>query len=585
MHALRGQWRHSAAEPRVIWLWRMCLLCLLAVGSGFVVVGLLATPVAADAPAASTDRTQSTVSPTIDEESPIDNANGTTEVIVRFTPVDDPGDIGDPDDDGTAAVADLRDHAAAEQAAFDAFVTDHQGVSIEHEFWLANAMVVTVDAEVVDTADLLAVENVTRVHPNIKIGTLEATTAASETITPTTTPTTTTPTTTTSTATPAAAIDHRSQIDAEPSGAHTWGIELIEAPAAWDRFETRGEGASVAVIDTGVDPTHQDIDIVSWASFDGNGTLVSDDVAAATDPNGHGTHVAGTVAGGNGSGTAIGVAPDADIHGLNAFGADGTATFAGVLAAMEHATVESNADVLQMSLGASGTFRGFIRPVQNARATGTIVVAAAGNDGEHTSSAPGNIYDSLAVGAVDEQREVAAFSSGQRINATAAFATYPDHWPEHYVVPDVSAPGVRVVSAEAGTTDGYVRQQGTSMAAPHVSGIAALAVAATDGRITDADLQAAIIDSAVHPSGAAEPDDRYGHGVVDAPAAIDAAVEASPPPPEPTNESESDMNQSVDEAADTDASTPGFGVGAAVTALLVVMIGTAVARANDKDGG
>ena len=343
-------------------------------------------------------------------------------------------------------------------------------------------------------------------------------------------------------------------------------------PAAWERFDTRGAGATVAVIDTGVDPAHQDIELAGWAEFDENGTVVSDDLADATDREGHGTHVAGTVAGGNASGTHIGVAPNAELHGLDTFGEDNTATFAGVLGAMEYGTVESDADVLQMSLGASGTFRGFIAPVRNARATGTIVVAAAGNEGENTSSAPGNVYDALSVGAIDDDQAVAEFSSGQPINATAAYGTYPDDWPSHYVVPDVTAPGVAVISAEAGTTDGYVRQQGTSMAAPHVSGIAALAVAATDGRVTDSALQAAIIDTAVHPVGATEPDDRHGYGVVDAPAAVSAAVEATPPEPEPTETSNDQMN--ADTPTETDGWASGFGV---VTVLAALSASLAVA--------
>ncbi|WP_418286056.1 S8 family serine peptidase [Halorubrum sp. DTA46] len=484
---------------------------------------------------------------------PLDDANGTTTVIVRFTPVEEPDELGSSDGDGSEAVSDLREHAAAEQTAFESFADARPGVTVEREFWLANAMLVTVDADAVDTADLLAVANVTRIHENVAIETLDGGVAASA-------------------SQPAAfrAVPHPPQIDAEPSGTHTAGLRLVDAPTAWERFGTRGAGASVAVIDTGVDPAHRDITVAGWASFDENGTLLSDDRADAVDPDGHGTHVAGTVSGGNASGTHIGVAPDADLYAIDAFGEDGSATFAGVLAAMEHATVENDADVLQMSLGANGTFRGFIAPVRNARATGSIVVTAAGNEGPDTSSGPGNVYDALAVGAVDHDRAVAAFSSGQPINATAAFGAYPDDWPEHYVVPDVTAPGVGVVSAAAGTTDGYVRRQGTSMAAPHVSGIAALAVAATDGRVTDADLQAAIVDTAVHPTGASSPDARYGHGVADAPAAVAAAVEATPPEPEPT-ESGGGTAEGVEDGVADDAQTnddiPGFGPLVAVVSL------------------
>lgn len=495
-------------------------------------------------------------------QNPLDDANGTTDVIVRFTPAPDPDELGAPEGDGSGAVSDLREHADDEQAAFEAFAASHPHVSVEREFWLTNAMLVAVDADVVDRAELLSVANVTGIHENVEIETLGATHSGGSGSEPPGAGTSEPERSNVGPSEPTA-----TQVEVEPSGPYTAGLQLVDAPAAWDRFDTRGAGATVAVIDTGADPAHQDIELDGWASFDENGTVVSDDLADASDPDGHGTHVAGTVAGGNASGTHIGVAPEAELHALNTFDENTTATFAGVLAAMEYGAVESDADVLQMSLGASGTFRGFIAPVRNARATGAIVVAAAGNEGENTSSAPGNVYDSLSVGAVDEDREVAAFSSGQPINATAAYGTYPDDWPDHYVVPDVTGPGVGVVSAAAGTTDGYVRQQGTSMAAPHVSGIAALAVAGTDGRVNDSALQAAIIDTAVHPAGATEPDDRHGHGVVDAPAAVGAAIEATPPEPEPTDTSDDDTD--TDGQPETDGQTPGFGVVAALVAIVL----------------
>lgn len=475
----------------------------------------------------------------IDERAadPLANETGTTEVVVRLTP------IGEPDSEDDGVVAELRDHAADERAAFEAFAEERDGVTVEREFWLANALLVSVDADETAAADLLSVANVTGVHDNVVVATHDDLSAG----------------------------ETHEQVDAEPSGSYTAGLNLIDVPTAWDRFDTRGSGATVAVIDTGVDPTHQEIDLAAWADFDENGTLVSDDVADARDPDGHGTHVAGTVAGGDASGTHIGVAPDATIHGSNAFGEDGTATFAGVLAAMEHATADEKVDILQMSLGATGTFRGFIAPVRNARASGAIVVAAAGNEGENTSSSPANVHDALAVGAVraDENRTVAEFSSGEPINATAAFGTFPDDWPEQYVVPDVTAPGVGVISAESGTTDGYVRQQGTSMAAPHVSGLAALAVAATDGRIEPEALQASLVDTAVHPSGPnAAPDHRHGHGVVDAPAAVGAALDAAPPPD--SEPSENGSNEG-DDSPDIDDDTPGFGLVPATVALTAVL--------------
>lgn len=532
--------------------WYRALVCLLAVALALLLLS---------GAAAGTDAnvTLETGEPAGTE--PLANASGQTEVVVRFDPIENV-DRHHAD----AVVEELVDHAADEQAAFEAFADDHDAVTVESEFWLANAMLVTVDADEVGSTDLLAVSNVTHVHENVEIETFHVDSD------------------------PADVGDDTPEIDGTPrssagqrpqtsgdAATYTAGLELIGVPAAWDRFDTRGAGATVAVIDTGVDPDHQDVDLHGWAEFDQNGTLVTDDLADARDPNGHGTHVAGTVAGGNRSGTHIGVAPDARLYGINTFGEDGSATFASVLGGMEHATANEEVDVLQMSLGTNGTFGGFIRPVRNARAADKLVVAAAGNAGHGTSSSPANTYEALAVGAVRNDRVVATFSGGEEINKTAAFGAPPAQWPDYYVVPDVTAPGVDVRSAEAGTTDGYVELQGTSMAAPHVGGTAALAVAATDGRIGGDDLQSAIVDTAVHPDGAAVPDDRHGHGVVDSVAAVDAATEAAPPiTPTPTP-SPTPTPEAVDPAVNDDAS--GFGVLTALVAAAGVTLLVAIRSA------
>lgn len=511
---------------------------------------------------------------------PLDGGNDSVEVVVRFDPVDDPNALGDAAGppavgaDADGAVADLREHTSAERTAFDSFAASRPGVTVERAFWLASALLVSVDGDAATAAELRAVENVTRVHPNVAVEPVGAPGAAGSPVSANAAADGSTPST-------------RPQAAADPAGPHADGLERIGVPTAWERFDTRGAGATVAVVDTGIDPAHRDVALAGWASFDENGTLVGDDPADASDPTGHGTHVAGVVAGGNASGTHIGVAPAAELYGIDAFGDDGTATFASVVAGMEHAAVAADADVLQLSLGANGTHAGFIGPVRNARATGTVVVAAVGNEGENASSSPANTYDAVAVGAVDGERRVPAFSGGQTVDA-AAFGAYPDDWPARYVVPDATAPGVDVVSAEAGTVDGYVRRQGTSTAAPHVSGVAALAVAATDGRATAPVLETAVVDTAVHPANATAPDDRYGRGVVDAPAAVGAAVAASPPEP-PSTDASNGANGSEDDGAsgdgtdrgsggaDTSGRAPGLGVGTALGALAVVL---AVVRAR-----
>ncbi|WP_424015501.1 S8 family serine peptidase [Halorubrum xinjiangense] len=559
-----GEGRSRFRDPRV----RVAV----AVAVGVVLVALAAgtAAVAAADPAAASvhDGAPST---TERVGSPLAGENGTVELVVRFDPVDDPAVLGATEGvpatgaNATPTVADLREHADAEQAAFESFAASRPGVTVEREFWLANALLVTVDAGRVSAADLRAVENVSRIHENVVIEPIEGAVdpAPGGTVNP--------------------------QLGADPSGRAVAGVRRIGAPTAWGEFDTRGAGATVAVVDTGVDPGHRDIDLAGWASFDENGTLVSDDVADASDPDGHGTHVAGTATGGNASGTYIGVAPEATLYGIDAFEENGTATFAGVVASMEHATTTADADVLQLSLGANGTFRGFIGPVRNARATGTIVVAAVGNEGANASSSPANAYDAVAVGAVDEEQRVPPFSGGQRINSSEAFGEHPADWPATYVVPDVTAPGVRIPSAAAGTRESYVFRQGTSMAAPHVSGVAALAVAATDGRAAAPTIESALVDTAVHPENATVPDARYGHGVVDAPAAVRAAVEAAPPESVASDANRTETNatdgaaggDSEGERDDTDNRTPGFGAVAAVVAVAFASL-TAAARTGKE---
>jgi len=141
---------------------------------------------------------------------------------------------------------------------------------------------------------------------------------------------------------------------------------------------------------------------------------------------GHGTHVAGTVAGGNASGTAIGVAPNASLHGIKVFDDDGTnATFVRVVAGMEHATQDPDVDVLQMSLGADGHL-----PLHHR--TGSEHSQCREDRGrfgrEHRSrnvEFSGNVYDSLAVGAVNDSRGVADFSSGRRSTRQARGEVMP----------------------------------------------------------------------------------------------------------------------------------------------------------------
>ncbi|PFG41445.1 subtilisin family serine protease [Isoptericola jiangsuensis] len=256
------------------------------------------------------------------------------------------------------------------------------------------------------------------------------------------------------------------------------GVEQTGAPLAWDRGLT-GAGVTVAVLDSGYDATHPDLEgrVVGTADFTGRGM---------TDSGGHGTHVASTIAGtGAADPSRVGMAPDADLlvgHVLNDTGGQ----LSWIVDGMEWA-VESGADVVNMSLGSrdsSDCTDPLSLAAQELTTTSdTLFVVAAGNDGSarSTVASPACVEGVLTVAAVDADGATAPFSSR---GATVG---------EHRVKPDVAAPGVQVVGAWATSPGGvrYRAMSGTSMASPHVAGAAAMVRQAHPGW-TAAQVKAAI---------------------------------------------------------------------------------------------
>jgi subtilisin family serine protease len=418
------------------------------------------------------------------------NATGTVEVIVRFA-------------DGPAVrttdVAGLKQRATGAQADLVAFAAGREDLTVVRQFWLMNAALVEIDTEQLSVDRLARIRGVERLHPNY-----EVTIPSPE---------------------PERAATDRQSAASAASSATTYGLDQINVTDAWDAFGTQGENARVAVLDTGVDADHPDIDLFTedpsdptypggWAEFDRNGDRID---SQPHDADEHGTHVSGTVAGGNASGEHIGVAPEATLlHAAVLTDCSGrcSGTFSQIVAGMEWA-VEQNADVMSMSLGGRGPDADYIEPVQNAQNAGTLVVAATGNRGAGTTGSPGDIYDVTSVGASNETEGIAEFSGGREIDTSFWWGENASaHWPETYVVPDVAAPGVLVKSSIPG--GGYDRFNGTSMATPHVSGVAALMVSSNSDVDPDV-LAQALAGSASKPAG--EPggtDVRYGHGIVDA---------------------------------------------------------------------
>ena len=310
----------------------------------------------------------------------------------------------------------------------------------------------------------------------------------------------------------------RVDLDGRVRAALDTSVAQIHAPAAWAAgFD--GTGSTVAVLDTGYDPSHPDL-----ANAVSESTNFTTD-ASVVDGNGHGTHVASTIAGtGAGSGgTYRGVAPGAKLMVGKVLADEGFGEDSWVLAGMQWA-VTRGADVVSMSLGGDpgdGTDP-LSRAVNELSASSdTLFVVAAGNSGNEpmTVTNPGAADAALTVGAVDDADQMAFFSSrGPRLTDGA-------------LKPDVVAPGVGITAARAAGTslgepvnDLYTSLEGTSMATPHVAGLAAILKDAHpqwDGER----LKAAITSTTVPVADATGFD--AGSGRVDAERAVTATVLAS----------------------------------------------------------
>ncbi|WP_405831838.1 S8 family serine peptidase [Streptomyces sp. NBC_01176] len=239
----------------------------------------------------------------------------------------------------------------------------------------------------------------------------------------------------------------------------------IGTPRAWEAGLT-GKGVTVAVLDTGVDVTHPDL---AGRVFATKSFIEGQEVA---DRNGHGTHVTSTV-GGSGAasdGKERGVAPGAALAVGKVLSDQGSGSDSQIIAGMEWAARDVHAKVISMSLGSTEPSDG-TDPMAEAvdalsEETGALFVVAAGNTGAPSSiGSPGAADAALTVGAVDSDDQPAYFTSGG------------PRYGDNALKPDLSAPGVDILAARSGLVDGdgyYTSMSGTSMATPHVAGVAAL---------------------------------------------------------------------------------------------------------------
>ncbi|MEM7606903.1 MAG: S8 family serine peptidase [Myxococcota bacterium] len=303
----------------------------------------------------------------------------------------------------------------------------------------------------------------------------------------------------------------------DPYYKHQWHLDQIQMPAAWRR--SRGEGVVVAVIDTGVlyrdhGRARQVPDLAGTAFVPGWDFVDGDDTP--DDGHGHGTHVAGTIAQTTNNGVGVaGVAPDARIMPIRVLDNRGGGRYGNVAAGIRWA-VDNGAKVLNLSLGGPIPSAAISNAIRHAHRKGAVVVVAAGNTGRGRVQFPAAARHAFAVGAVRFDETLSFYSSFGR----------------HL---DIVAPGgdLRVDQNRDGLPDGvlqntmiprkpdqndYLGYQGTSMAAPHVAGVAALLVSAG---VTDPEAVERIIQETAK---AKQDRTRYGAGLVQANDALLAAT-------------------------------------------------------------
>ncbi|MGE5719817.1 MAG: S8 family peptidase [Nocardioidaceae bacterium] len=327
----------------------------------------------------------------------------------------------------------------------------------------------------------------------------------------------------------------------DPLREQQWGLDQIKAEEAW--AATTGAGTVVAVVDSGVDLNHPDLrgNLVAGATFSGckqgqspcgNGDWRGPD-GVGNDGDEHGTHVSGIVAAvtDNGIGVA-GTAPDAKVMPIKAL-EEGSGAFEDIAAGITYA-VDHGADVVNLSLGAipgaqALTLTGLDTTVTEAIAyandNGVLVVAAAGNESVPVCDTPSFEDGALCVTSTDRNELPSWFSNGA-IKPDLFAVAAPGGAGLVFCEDDIVSTVPQGTGSEACGESDYDYYAGTSMSTPHVAGVAALLFA--QGRTLD-NVKSALIDTARTPGvGTGLWTTSYGHGIVDAAAAVAYEGAAAP---------------------------------------------------------
>ena len=294
---------------------------------------------------------------------------------------------------------------------------------------------------------------------------------------------------------------HALEVPNDPEYSKQWNFRNINLEKAWD--ETKGEGITVAVIDTGVSKV-PDLKLTKFAK----GYDFVNDKDEASDDHGHGTHVAGTIAQSTNNGYGVaGIAYKANIMPLKVLAARGGGTIADIAESIKFAA-DNGADVINMSLGGGGASNMLEEAIKYAHSKGVVIIAAAGNENRNSSSYPARYPDVISVSAIDSAGKKAPYS-----NFGAGV--------------DISAPGgseeAKIIQNTVNPRTGesvFAGFQGTSMAAPHVAGVAALI------RATGVEDPSEVRDILKQSSRKISEDhlNHFGSGYLDAGAAVELAL-------------------------------------------------------------
>jgi subtilisin family serine protease len=332
----------------------------------------------------------------------------------------------------------------------------------------------------------------------------------------------------------------------------TYNVQKVNANQVWDELGYTGENIIVAVLDTGVNYNHVDLNDHMWVhpGFPYHGWNIYGNNNNPMDDNGHGTHCAGTVASDGTAGTHAGVAPKALIMAIKIWSSTGSGTVSNYCDGFQFA-IDYGAHIISLSGGRANAANADKILLRNTAVSvleaGIIAAVGAGNEG--SSSVPpnsvrtpgscpppwlhpdqtttGGISCVMSVGATDINDNIAGFSSRGPVTwqSISGYNDYPYNPGMGLIRPDVCAPGVNITSLDYANPTGYVSGwNGTSMATPCVAGVMALMLS-KNINLTPAEICEILETTAVHlPNQSSPKGNTFGSGRIDAYAAVQAVV-------------------------------------------------------------